>query len=326
MWAHKHPAAVKTSSMSDVKVAQQSYRSHRSYDLHGWPEGSCRQEPAPRSRHPGSLVIIGGHEDKERPAIILSRVLALAGGAAARIAVVPTASDTPRAAGRPYVEVLSRLGAHTIEVLKLRSRAQAMDPSWPAKLARATAVFFTGGDQLRITSTLGGSWFHRALAARQRAGLVVAGTSAGASMMTDTMIVEGAADQSPTRNTVHLAVGMGLWPGAVVDQHFSERGRIGRLLSAVAQNPAVLGVGIDENTAIEVDFGDRCFKVLGKGTVTVLDGWGAGETNASESRPQEPLALTAVQLHVLAPTWAFRWAERQPVAPSPSFPRRERRS
>ena len=240
--------------------------------------------------------------------------------------MVPTASDTPRAAGRPYVEVLSRLGAHTIEVLKLRSRAQAMDPSWPAKLARATAVFFTGGDQLRITSTLGGSWFHRALAARQRAGLVVAGTSAGASMMTDTMIVEGAADQSPTRNTVHLAVGMGLWPGAVVDQHFSERGRIGRLLSAVAQNPAVLGVGIDENTAIEVDFGDRCFKVLGKGTVTVLDGWGAGETNASESRPQEPLALTAVQLHVLAPTWAFRWAERQPVAPSPSFPRRERRS
>lgn len=316
--------------MSDVKMAQQSYRSHRSYGLHGWPERSQRmarrQEPARGSRQPGALVIIGGHEDKERPAVILARVLALAGGACARIAVVPTASETPRAAGRPYVEVLSRLGARTIEVLKLDRRAEAMDPSWPAKLARVTAVFFTGGDQLRITSTLGGSWFHRALAARQRDGLVVAGTSAGASMMTDTMIVEGAADQSPTRNTVHLAVGMGLWPGAVVDQHFSERGRIGRLLSAVAQNPAVLGVGIDENTAIEVDFGDRCFKVLGEGTVTVLDGWGAGETNASESRPQEPLALTAVQLHVLAPTWAFRWEERRPVAPSHGFHRRERLS
>lgn len=314
--------------MSDVKMAQQSFRSHRSYGLCKRPEDTQRvahRSPSARgSRYGGSLVIIGGHEDKDRSAVILRRVLALAGGPAARIAVVPTASETPRAVGRPYVEVLSRLGAQAIEVLKLDSRAQAMDPRWPAKLAGATAVFFTGGDQLRITSTLGGSWFHRALAARQRAGLVVAGTSAGASMMTDTMIVEGAADQSPTRNTVHLAVGMGLWPGAVVDQHFSERGRIGRLLSAVAQNPSVLGVGIDENTAIEVDFADQCFKVLGEGTVTVLDGWGAGETNASESRPQEPLALTGVQLHVLAPAWAFRWSERRPVAPTPGSHRRER--
>ncbi len=309
--------------MSDVKTSQQSYRAG------GWPEAALRAHRRPEARgprQPGSLVIIGGREDKERPAVILRRVLALAGGPAARIAVVPTASETPRAAGRRYAEVLSRLGARAVEVLKLDSRAEAMDARWPAKLAGTTAVFFTGGDQLRITSTLGGSWFHRALSARQSAGLVVAGTSAGASMMTDTMIVEGAADQSPTRNTVHLAVGMGLWPGAVVDQHFSERGRIGRLLSAVAQNPAVLGVGIDENTAIEVDFGDRYFKVLGEGTVTVLDGWGAGETNASESRPQEPLALTTVQLHVLAPRWVFRWPERRPVAPAPGFPRRERLS
>ncbi len=299
-----------------------SHRSRRSPRAEEWPEDGRtlprRPARAPGARSPGSLVIIGGHEDKERPATILRRVLALAGGSAARIAVVPTASETPRAAGRPYVEVLSRLGAHRTEVLTLETRAQAMDPRWPTNLARVTAVFFTGGDQLRITSTLGGSRFHRALVARQRAGMVVAGTSAGASMMTDTMIVEGAADQSPTRNTVHLAVGMGLWPGAVVDQHFSERGRIGRLLSAVAQNPAVLGVGIDENTAIEVDFADRCFRVLGDGTVTVLDGWGAAQTNASESRPKEPLALTGVQLHVLAPAWAFRWAERRPLAPGGS--------
>lgn len=270
-------------------------------------------------------MIIGGHEDKKQAAVILHRVLALAGGRAARIAVVPTASETPRAAGRPYVDALTRLGAERVDVLALDTRAQAMDGGWPAKLAGLTAVFFTGGDQLRITSTLGGSVFHRALTARQRGGLVVAGTSAGASMMTDTMIVEGAADQSPTRNTVHLAVGMGLWPGAVVDQHFSERGRIGRLLSAVAQNPAVLGVGIDENTAIEVDFRDRCFKVLGAATVTVLDGWRIGATNASESRPQEALALTDVRLHVLAPAWAFRWAERKPVPPPALDPRRAER-
>ena len=297
--------------------------------LSSWPRRVLTPQqrarvPAGR-RVPGPLVIIGGHEDKEQAAVILRRVLALAGRRAARIAVVPTASETPSAAGRPYVDVLTRLGAASVEVLALDTRTQAMEGSWPAKLAGLTAVFFTGGDQLRITSTLGGSLFHRALVARQRAGLVVAGTSAGASMMTDTMIVEGAADQSPTRNTVHLAVGMGLWPGAVVDQHFSERGRIGRLLSAVAQNPAVLGVGIDENTAIEVDFRDRCFKVLGAATVTVLDGWRIADTNASESRPQEPLALTDARLHVLAPGWAFRWAARQPVPPALDPPRAARR-
>jgi cyanophycinase len=270
----------------------------------------------------GPLVIIGGHEDKDGDRAILRRLVLLAGGPAARVLVVPTASETPAAAGAAYHKALTALGVREVQVLKLDTRGDAMGEGWVVALDRATAVFFTGGDQLRITSTLGGTPFHAAVAERHRRGLVVAGTSAGASMMTDTMIVEGAADESPTRNTVHLAVGMGLWPGAVVDQHFSERGRIGRLLSALAQNPAVLGVGIDENTAVEVDFGSQCFSVLGEGTVTVLDGRGVDATNASESTPQQPLALTHVFLHVLAPGWAFLWQDRQPVAPAERRPSR----
>jgi len=319
-WAHNRHGCVETTVMGDLR--------HPALDQ-AWPRRTGRQRRAGH-RVPGAvrsqpghsvlerggpLVIIGGHEDKDRDSVILRRVVELAGGRAARIVVVPTASEIPGSAAKPYEWSLSRLGAADVQVLDLESRASAMDPAWWQRLARVTAVFFTGGDQLRITSTLGGSAFHRALVARHRAGMVVAGTSAGASMMTDTMIVEGAADRSPTRNTVHLAVGMGLMPGAVVDQHFSERGRIGRLLSALAQNPAVLGVGIDENTAIEVDFAARRFAVLGVGTVTVLDGQQVADTNASESRPQEPLTLTNVRLHVLAPGWAFLWEARRPVGP-----------
>jgi cyanophycinase len=267
-------------------------------------------------QHLGRLVIIGGGEDKEGRADILSRVVECAGGASAVIGVVPTASRTENEVGRVYEKVFGRLGARSVRSIPLARREQADDPELIRSLGDLTAVFFTGGDQLRITSTLGGTRFHHWLVGESRRGLVVAGTSAGASMMTDTMIVEGDSERAPTLNTVRLAAGMGFWAGAVVDQHFTQRGRIGRLLAALAENPAVLGVGLDENTAIEVDFNAGAFTVLGERTVTVLDGRPVRATNASESRPGEPLALTYVTLHVLPRGWRFDWERRRPLPAS----------
>lgn len=260
----------------------------------------------------GPLIIIGGGEDKDGDATILRRVVHLAGGRHAIVGVVPTASSDGSKAAELYEAVFARLGVHRVEKLLLDTRQDAERTSLEEVLHRITGVFFTGGDQLRITSTLGGTLFHQILRERHARGLVVAGTSAGASMMSDTMIVEGDAEQTPTRNTVQMAVGMGFWPGAVIDQHFSQRGRIGRLLSALAQNPAVLGVGIDEDTAIEVDFSRSAFTVLGRSTVTVLDGHQIDATNASESQPGQPLALSHVLLHVLPYGWTFNWSTREP--------------
>jgi len=262
--------------------------------------------------HQGRLIIIGGGEEKDGRAFILSRVVEAAGGPGAAIGVIPTASDDADAALAGYRDVFRRLGAGEVRGINIADRTAADDPSAVAALDAVSAVFFTGGDQLRITSALGGTSFHHRLLERHREGLLVAGTSAGASMMTDTMIVEGEAERAPTLNTVHLARGMGFWSGAVVDQHFSQRGRIGRLLAALAQNPEVLGVGIDENTAIEVEFHTQTFRVVGARTVTVLDGRQIVETNASESRPEEPLAVTGVLLHVLPAGFVFDWALRRP--------------
>lgn len=262
--------------------------------------------------HQGRLIIIGGGEDKDGHASILARVVEAAGGRKAAIGVIPTASEAAEEAVAGYREVFERLGAKAVRGINLSDRREADDPGVVSALDEVSAVFFTGGDQLRITSALGGTAFHHRLLERHREGLLVAGTSAGASMMTDTMIVEGDAEQAPTLNTVHLARGMGFWSGAVVDQHFSQRGRIGRLLAALAQNPEVLGVGIDENTAIEVEFRTHTFRVAGSRTVTVLDGRQIVETNASESAPEEALAVTGVLLHVLPEGFSFDWDRRRP--------------
>lgn len=226
--------------------------------------------------------------------------------------MVTTASAHGEDAFSIYEPIFERLGESRVTPFNLDSRKEAQDERLAGQLPRLSGIFFSGGDQLRITSTLGGSRFHRELMAAHHEGLVVAGTSAGASMISHTMVVEGDARESPTRNTVRMATGMGLWAGAVIDQHFSQRGRIGRLLSALAQNPEILGVGLDENTAIEVSLERGQLEVLGANTVTILDGREIDETNASESAPDQPLALTGVRLHVLPKGYGFELSRRRP--------------
>lgn len=246
----------------------------------------------------GTLVIIGGAEDKDGDCLILRRFIKIAGGPEARIAVITSATEEPETVGREYRTLFEKLGAGMVEVLHVNSRAEADEEEKAGLLGQATGIFFTGGDQLRITSTIGGTAIGTALSAAYRRGVVIAGTSAGASVMTDVMVVGGNNDDSPKKNTLSMAPGLSLLKGVVVDQHFAQRGRIGRLLSAVAYNPYVLGIGIDEDTAIIVS-PDATFEVIGSQTVTVVDGSHLTMTNVSEQAPSEPLALSNVILHVL---------------------------
>jgi cyanophycinase len=253
----------------------------------------------------GPLVLIGGGERTDGDATILRRVVRLAGGRAARIAVCTVASAEPRESYHTYHRTFTALGAGGIEAVHVSSRAEARRLSALRTVATATALFFTGGDQLRLTSLLGGTPLETALKRAFVRGMCVAGTSAGASAVSATMIVGGESTEAPKMNTIRMAPGLGLLGGVVVDQHFAQRGRIGRLLSALAQNPRSLGLGLDEDTAVEIR-PDGMLTVIGSQTVTILDPAAASFTNASESAPDQPLALAGVRLCVLPAGFSFR--------------------
>lgn len=268
----------------------------------------------------GALIIVGGGERKTGEAAILRRVVQLSGGRQAVVCVCTAASETPDETAAPYELAFRRLGARDVETLHIENRAAAREEDGLRMLARATGVFFTGGDQLRLTSMFGGSILQRVLMRLfSTRGVCVAGTSAGASAVSTTMVVGGDAEESPKMNTIRMAPGLGLLPGVVVDQHFAQRGRIGRLLSALAQNPGPLGVGLDEDTAVEVD-PSGMFRVLGSQTATLLDARGATFTNASESAPDQPLAFGGVRLYVLPSGYGFDPVARRPVAPGDAEP------
>jgi cyanophycinase len=268
----------------------------------------------------GTLVIIGGSEDKEGECVILRRFVSLASGTrtgaggSARIVIVTAATNQSQAVGETYSRVFKRLGAGEARVLDVANRQEANAAATYETVAGASGIFFTGGDQLRITSLLGGTKCDEALHDAYRAGAVIAGTSAGASVMSETMIVEGEDSEAARRNIVQMAPGIGLIREVVIDQHFAQRGRLGRLLTAVAGHPHMLGVGIDEDTAIVVR-PDDIFEVIGSQAVTVIDGTQIRESNISESGPRAPLALTNVILHILPAGYRFDKKQRLLLLP-----------
>lgn len=262
----------------------------------------------------GTLVIVGGAEKKEGECVILRTFLELAGGADARIIVLTTATLEPQETGRLYTEIFARLGTRNVTACHVNDRLVAQDPAQVKALADSTGIFFTGGDQLRITTILGGTPLEEALFARYRSGAVVAGTSAGASAMSDLMIVEGESDDTPTPRTLRMAPGVGLLEEVVIDQHFAQRGRIGRLLMAVSQNPYVLGVGLDEDTAIVVSPEAR-FRVVGSQAATVLDGRSLVHSNVSELGPRQSLAVVGATIHLLPGGYGFDLKNRTVIVP-----------
>ncbi|HWQ71656.1 MAG TPA: cyanophycinase [Desulfitobacteriaceae bacterium] len=256
----------------------------------------------------GKLLIIGGAEDKEGECKILKRFIQESGGRDGIITVMTAATQYPRQVGEQYNRLFLELGAKEVRVLNVSDRDQANAREIAQQLEAASGVFFTGGDQLRITGLLGGTLLGRTLHHLYEKGITIAGTSAGASVMSDAMIVGGEAS-TPRRDTLAMAPGLGLLRAVVIDQHFAQRGRIGRLLSAIAQNPYVLGVGIDEDTAIMVQ-PDGQFLVVGSQSVTVVDAASSNITNVSESAPEQALVLSPVIMHVLSEGYKFDFKRR----------------
>lgn len=251
----------------------------------------------------GKLLIIGGAEDKEKDCTILKRFITEAGERESVITVLTVATEYPQQVGSQYKGLFTKLGAKKVQVLDVADRMQANEEGAIQLFEDSTGVFFTGGDQLRITGLIGGTLLGRALQRLYEKGVIIAGTSAGASVMSDTMIV-GGEEGTAKKSTITMAPGLGLLRTVVIDQHFAQRGRIGRLLVVISHNPHVLGVGIDEDTAILVDAEGK-FRVVGSQSVTVVDASASVATNVSEIEPGQSLVLTPVLLHVLSPGYGF---------------------
>ncbi|MFP5285689.1 MAG: cyanophycinase [Thermoanaerobaculia bacterium] len=262
----------------------------------------------------GKLFIIGGGEDKDGRTKILERVAREVGSG--KLVVSTVGTGEPEETWKEYREVFKKLGVKRIEHLNVRNREEALAEKTAKILDGATVVFFTGGDQLKITSQLGDSIAYRKINELFEEGGTVAGTSAGASVMSETMLVGGNGDQShQIDQMIQMAPGFGLIKGVVIDQHFAERGRLGRLLGAVAQNPAHLGVGIDENTAV-ILYGQDEFEVLGEGAVYVLDGRHTSYSNLTEDEQKaKTLSVFDVKLHVLSEGNRFDLQDRRPSVP-----------
>ncbi len=245
----------------------------------------------------GKLIIIGGKEDKENDKEIL-RVVA-EGVGNGKLCIVSVASAVGDELWEIYRKVFRDLGVKKLSHLDVYHRHESVDTKALAAVKDADAIFFTGGDQLKITSELGGTVVLDRILEIYHGGGIIAGTSAGASVMGETMMIEGKSDASFRIGTgLKMAPGLGLIPCMLIDQHFAERGRIGRLIGATAHNPKNLGIGIDEDTAIVVDNQQR-FHVLGSGAVYVLDAHEASGCNLSEGEENSALSIFNVKLHLL---------------------------
>jgi cyanophycinase len=252
---------------------------------------------------PAPVMIIGGAEDKLRDRVILSRFLQLAGGEKARLVVLSTASSLGDAATDLYRHIFGRMGARDIVGLRPETRDEANDARLVARLDGATGIFMTGGNQLRLSSVVGGTRLGAEILKAHGRGAVVAGTSAGASAAATHMMAFGASGATPKHRMAHVSLGLGLLVNVIVDQHFEQRTRLGRLLAVVAQSPSLIGIGLDEDTAAII-YPDDTLEVIGRGAVTIVDG-SEVVTDAFEARGHRPMMVSGVKLHSLPAGFRF---------------------
>ena len=277
--------------------------------------GASRKTSQRRSR-PGTLIAIGGREDKENGRLILREVAARAG--TGKLVVATFASDVPDEQWYTYKHTFAALGVKNTVQLDYKRREDAVSNPKLDILDDAAAVFFTGGDQLKLTSKIAGTETLRRILELYRSGVTIAGTSAGAAALSKTMLVGGRAlETHKVASAFFTATGLGLLRDVIIDQHFAQRTRVGRLLGVVAENPGMLGIGIDEDTAVLFDR-DKSFEVIGSGAVYVIDGSGITYTNVSEQALERTMALFNVKLHVLKAGNAFDLAARTPSVISDS--------
>jgi cyanophycinase len=266
--------------------------------------------PVPPGGGTGSLIIIGGHEDKEGDKAILREVCTRVRNG--KLVVATIATSEPDEVWSEYRGIFRALGVRGLAHLHIESRADAFADAKLSVLDGAGAVFFTGGDQLRITSRIGGAPICDRIREIFARGGVIAGTSAGASAVSETMLVSAPSGESHKIDALQTAPGLALLRGVIVDQHFAERGRLGRLVGAVAQNPRLLGIGIDENTAVIAEA--QRIRIMGGGAVYIVDGMRESYTNLSEDQTGDVMSVFDLRLHILSAGDQFDLERRRPVS------------
>ena len=245
----------------------------------------------------GWIVPIGGAENKENDRRILRRFVEVSGGDEADIVVIPTASKIHETGPR-YEALFRDLGAKRVDVMDFDTRRDCQESNRLQRIEEATGIFFTGGNQLRLTALLGGTPVAQLIRKRNAAGVTVGGTSAGASILSEHMIAFGDEGSSVIAGSVRLAPGLGLTNRFVIDQHFRERDRLGRLITALAYNPFAVGVGLDEDTAVFID-PNEVLEVEGSGGVTVVDASEVSFSSADIVSEGQPVAVLGLKVHVL---------------------------
>jgi len=267
----------------------------------------------PTDRKRGYIVPIGGAEDKEGQSNILRKFLDVSGGEGARIVIIPTAS-TMEDTGRKYEKLFKKLGADEAKALPFQTRDDANKKEWLDYIDKAHGIFITGGNQLRLTTILGGTLVARAIRRANAHGVTVGGTSAGAAILSEHMIAYGAEGHTPHAGAVTLVPGFGLSNRIMIDQHFRQRDRLGRLLTALAYNPFAVGVGLDEDTAAFID-SERKLTVVGAGALTIVDASELTHSSIAEAKEGRPVCMTNVRLHVLIEGGTFDLETRRAATP-----------
>lgn len=267
-----------------------------------------------------AVLVIGGAEDKVHGREILHTFFSRAGSTDAHIAIIPSASREPTIIGARYLSIFEEMGAKKVEVLDIRERQQCDDTYIQGCIEACTGVFLTGGDQLRLCAVLADTPVMETIRQRvQKGQMTLAGTSAGAAVMGHHMIAGGGSGESPSRSLVDMAMGLGILPKVIVDQHFHNRNRMGRLISAIASHPDRLGIGIDEDTCALVER-DGMLQVMGKGTVTIVDPGAISYTNYPQVGAAEPLSLHNLRVHILSYGDCYHLQQRTVIAPLHQLP------
>lgn len=263
----------------------------------------------------GILVAVGGNEDKKHNFFILRAITSLLKKEQVKIEVITTASQIPEEVGKMYVKAFSKIGGNTLNLMHIKERNQGEDPDFINRISEADIIFFTGGDQLRITSILGGSSLLKEVRRKYLSErCIIAGTSAGATAMSETMIYGGTSSEALLKGNVHFTAGMGLIDNVVIDSHFIKRGRFSRLMQLMSMNPGHIGIGLGEDTGIVIEKG-QIIKAIGTGLVVIFDGHQIKFSNITSIKDGEAIAIENVHVHTIVKGFGYDLRERKYLRP-----------
>ena len=262
-------------------------------------------------KHQKNLFLIGGNEDRKPKGKLLSNFLSLC-GQSPHIIVISGASAFPEQVANDYRDLFLKGGASKVDRILFQDRRDGVHKENRCLLDNADGVFITGGNQVKLTGTMGGTPFHKHLVENIAGGLVYGGTSAGASIVSRIMIAGGRGSFNPRKNTIKISGGLGILDGVIIDQHFRERNRLYRMACAVSSNPGEMAIGIDENTAIHI-IDDHICRVYGSNSVTILDGEEMSFTGFSDSSGSDPITMCGMKFHVLTRGFGYDLTKRVPI-------------